>query len=261
MDTEEQFGQVASLLGEPARAKMLWALLEGKAFTATELALRGEVSPQSASMHLGKLMQAGWLLVEQQGRHRYYQLASREVAYAIEAIANLLPPIGVGRSIKSGLPAGGSAGGSPAGGSAGGSPAGGSPAGSSAGGYPNGHIKYCRSCYDHMAGKAGVAVTEALLQRKLLAPAEQAYEVSKTGIQWFAALGIDTKALRDLRRSFARPCLDWSERRHHLSGSLGAALLEKMLADDWLRRVRHSRAMVITARGEKKFSQLLGLHI
>jgi len=83
MDTEEQFGQMATLLGEPARARILWTLLEGKALTATELALRADISPQSASMHLARLIKAGWLLVEHQGRHRYYQLASREVAYAI----------------------------------------------------------------------------------------------------------------------------------------------------------------------------------
>ena len=228
MDTEEQFGQMASLLGEPARARMLWTLLDGKALTATELALRAEVSPQSASMHLGKLVQAKWLSVEHQGRHRYYQLASREVAYAIEAIANLLPQ-------EKRDPA--------------------------AAPLTNGHIKYCRSCYDHLAGKAGVAVTDALLGRKLLLLTDGRYEVTAAGIQWLAALGIDTGDLQRQRRAFARPCLDWSERRHHLAGSLGAALLEKMLTDDWLRRVRHSRAIIITAKGEKKLSQLLGLSI
>jgi DNA-binding transcriptional ArsR family regulator len=239
MDTEEQFGQMASLLGEPARAKMLWALLEGKAFTATELALRGEVSPQGASMHLGKLVQAGWLSVRQQGRHRYYQLASREVAYAIEAIANLLPADG-GRNIGSGFPAGGSPVAAP---------------------LSNGDIRYCRSCYDHLAGRAGVAITDALLRKNLLEPVDERYEATHAGIKWLAALGIDVAELKGSRRVFARPCLDWSERRHHIAGSLGAALLEKMLADDWLRRVRHSRAIIVTAKGEKKFSQLLGLSI
>jgi len=228
MDTEEQFGQMASLLGEPARAKILWTLLDGKAFTATELALRAEVSPQSASMHLGKLVQAGWLSVEHQGRHRYYQLATREVAYAIEAIASLLPadqryPVAAPLS--------------------------------------NGHIKYCRSCYDHLAGRAGVAVTDAMLRKNLLQLTDDRFEVTGAGMKWLAALEIDAEELKSLRRAFARPCLDWSERRHHLAGSLGAALLEKMLADDWLRRVRHSRAIVVTAKGEKKFSQLLGLTI
>jgi DNA-binding transcriptional ArsR family regulator len=228
MDTDEQFGQMASLLGEPARAKILWALLDGKAFTATELALRAEVSPQSASMHLGKLVQAGWLSVEHQGRHRYYQLATREVAYAIEAIANLLP---ADKRDPAAAP------------------------------LSNGHIKYCRSCYDHLAGRTGVAVTDAMLRKNLLQLADGRFEVTGTGVKWLAALEIDVEELKSLRRTFAKPCLDWSERRHHLAGSLGAALLDKMLADDWLRRVRHSRAMVVTAKGEKRFSQLLGLTI
>lgn len=228
MEADKQFGQMASLLGEPARAKILWNLLDGRAFTATELALRAEVSPQSASMHLGKLVQAGWLSVEHQGRHRYYQFANHEVAYAVEAIANLLPaekrdPVTTPLT--------------------------------------NGHIKYCRSCYDHLAGKAGVALADALLRRKLLRPADGLYEATTAGIEWLARLGIDTGELKNHRRPFARPCLDWSERRHHIAGSLGAALLDKMLEDDWLRRVKHSRIIIITGRGEKKFSQLLGLTI
>jgi DNA-binding transcriptional ArsR family regulator len=226
METEEQFSRMASLLGEPARAKILWNLLDGRAFTATELSLRAAVSPQSASMHLAKLVQAGWLAVEHQGRHRYYQFANRDVAYAVEAIANLLPaekrdPVGPPLT--------------------------------------NGHIKYCRSCYDHLAGKVGVAVNDALLRRKLLQPSDGQYALTTAGVEWLAALGIDAAELQGQRRVFARPCLDWSERRHHVAGSLGAALLSTMLADDWLRRVRQSRAIILTARGEKKLSQLLGL--
>src|SRR5882757_211587 len=137
MNAEEQFSQLASLIGEPARAKMLWHLLDGRAFTATELALMAEVSPQSASMHLNKLMQAEFLTVEHQGRHRYYKFASREVAYAIEAIASLLPS-GKTESPENFL--------------------------------HNGHIKYCRSCYDHLAGKIGVAITDQLVKNQLIMP-------------------------------------------------------------------------------------------
>jgi DNA-binding transcriptional ArsR family regulator len=250
MDTEEQFGQMAALLGEPARARILWTLLEGKALTATELALRADISPQSASMHLARLIRAGWLQVEHQGRHRYYQLASREVAYAIEALANLLPAEKRDPAIPP---------------------------------PSNGDIKFCRSCYDHLAGRTGVAVTDALLKKGLLqqvtirnsssaghgpssgksagVPANSSYSLTAAGTKWFASLGIDTQQLRQQRRSFARPCLDWSERRHHLAGSLGAALLDKWLSEDWLRRVRHSRIMIITAKGAKKLDQLLGLNI
>ena len=225
MDTEEQFGRIASLIGEPARAKMLWHLLDGRALTATELALQVDVSPQSASMHLNKLIQAGLLAVEQQGRHRYYRFSSRDVAYAIEAIAGLLPS---GKITAQGQPA------------------------------ANGNIKYCRSCYDHLAGKMGVAVADGLVQRKLIMAADGLYTVTAAGKKWFAFLGIPIDELKAQRRNFARQCLDWSERRPHLAGSLGAALLEKMLGNDWLRKTKNSRVIIVTAMGEKKFYELLG---
>jgi hypothetical protein len=207
---------------------MLWRLLDGRAFTATELAMTADVSPQSASMHLNKLIQAELLTVEHQGRHRYYKFSSQEVAYAIEAIANLLP---AGKTTGKEQP------------------------------LRNGHIKYCRSCYDHLAGKTGVALTDSLVQRKLIRPDGAQYVVTALGAGWFGALGIDTDELKARRRNFARQCLDWSERRHHLAGSLGAALLEKMLADDGLRKTRHSRAIIVTATGEKKFYELLGYSV
>ena len=223
MDADEQFSQIASLIGEPARAKMLWHLLDGRAFTATELAMVADVSPQSASMHLNKLSQAGLLDMEQQGRHHYFRFASHEVAYAIEAIASLLPT----RKTISKEPV-----------------------------LRNGHIRYCRTCYDHLAGKTGVELTDSLVRRRLILPAGAQYSVTASGASWFGSLGIDTGELKILRRSFAGQCLDWSERRHHLAGSLGPALLEKMLADDWLRKTKHSRVIIVTARGEKNFQEL-----
>jgi DNA-binding transcriptional ArsR family regulator len=227
MVVEQQFSQLTSLIGEPARAKMLWNLLDGRAFTATELSLMAEVSPQSASMHLNKLTQAQLLTVEHQGRHRYYKLASREVAYAIEAIANLLPS-GKTENTESFL--------------------------------HNGHIKYCRSCYDHLAGKIGVAITDKLVKNRLITPdSRQGYKVTATGLQWFARLEIDIDELKAQRRIFSRQCLDWSERRPHIAGSLGAALLEKMLKEDWVRKIKNSRALLVTGKGEKKLYDSLGL--
>jgi DNA-binding transcriptional ArsR family regulator len=262
---EQQFSQLASLIGEPARARMLWNLLDGRAFTATELALMAEVSPQSASMHLNKLLQAQLLTVEHQGRHRYYALATREVAYAIEAIASLLPD---------GQPGGDSTNGRPAGGTQ----------------QPlrNGDIKYCRTCYDHLAGKIGVAITDKLVTNQLLVPergreyvtpapdntdtgkrrppldrpAQPAgYMLTPAGLGWFNKLGIDIDQLKSQRRAFSRQCLDWSERRPHIAGSLGAALLEKMKQEDWVRKIKNSRALLVTAKGEKKLQELLGLHL
>jgi DNA-binding transcriptional ArsR family regulator len=228
MDVEEQFSHLASLIGEPARSKMLWSLLDGRAFTATELSLMADVSPQSGSMHLNKLVQAELLVVERQGRHRYYKFSSRNVAYAIEAIANLLP---AEKAVsKDNLLA-------------------------------NGHIKFCRSCYDHLAGKMGVALTDSLLKQDLIAAEGSQYKVTIPGLKWFTHLGVDIDELKARRRVFARQCLDWSERRHHIAGSLGAVLLEKMLAEDWIRKTKNSRALVVTAKGEKKLYELLGLTI
>ena len=235
MEVEEQFSQLASLIGEPARAKILWNLLDGRAFTATELSLLAEVSPQSASMHLNKLTQASLLKVEHQGRHRYYALASREVAYAIEALAGLLA---TEKSPKI------------------------------AGTLPNGHIKYCRSCYDHLAGKIGVAITDKLIHNKLILPESSpagnkgtaaGYHLTPAGLQWFTQLGIDVAELKAQRRIFTRQCLDWSERRPHLAGSLGAALLTSLLKLGWLRKTRNSRALVVTGLGEKQLSESLRL--
>lgn len=215
---EKQFQQVASLIGDPARAKMLWALLDGKAYTATELAMNADISPQNASMHLNKLLQADLLRVETQGRHRYFTFSRQDVAYAIEALANLIP---YSKHEKN------------------------------ADNETTSAIKYCRTCYDHLAGKVGVLITDSLLKQKLIIKNETDFDVTAKGIKWFAEIKINTDELKFQRRAFAKTCLDWSERRHHISGALGAALLDKMLAADWLRRTKNSRAMVITSKGQK----------
>ncbi len=224
MDAEEQLSRLASLIGEPARAKMLWMMLDGRAFTATELALNTATSLPNATIHLAKLTDAGLLTGEKQGRHRYYRFARPEVAYAIEALANLVPAA----SLVPPLPSG---------------------------------IKYCRSCYDHLAGYVGVAFTDRLLAEKILRQEDDHYAVTTKGNKWLAALDIDTSALQQQRRAFARPCLDWSERRHHLAGSLGAALLTTMLHQDWMRREKNSRMLLVTAKGRKCLQDQLGLNI
>ena len=210
---ESRFKEIASLIGDPTRATILWVLLDGKAFTATELAIAADTSPQNISMHLSKLVQAELLSVESQGRHKYYKFSNKDIAYAIEALANLIPPAKATKTIK------------------------------------ENPVTHCRTCYDHLAGKMGVLITDSLLQQKIIDPD---FEVSKKGEKWFAAFGIDMDELRQQRRSFLRPCLDWSERRHHIAGSLAAALLDRMLEDDWMRRTKNSRAIVITAKGQKK---------
>lgn len=222
-----QVSSIASLIGEPARATMLWKLLQGKAFTATELAVSADISAQSASMHLSKLVNANLLSVESQGRHKYYRLANAEVAYVLESISNLVPndklvneeAVQLGRQ----------------------------------------DIKYCRTCYDHLAGRVGVALTDRLEQRKILVSAGQNFEVSKVGVKWFTEFDISVDDLKKQRRAFARKCLDWSERRYHLSGSLGASLLQKMTEMKWLRRLKDTRRVSITVVGQEKLYKLLGL--
>jgi len=213
---ENSITHIASLIGEPVRAKILWTLMDGRAYTARELAIGVETTPQNLSMHLSKLLRAGLLSVEAQGRHRYYTFSRAEVADAIEAMANLVPAEEVVRKDMDAEP-----------------------------------ISYCRTCYDHLAGKVGVAIMEALLRQKLIVYRDKEMDVTSRGVEWFAELGIDCGEVRQQRRAFAKACLDWTERRHHLAGSLGAALLEKMLEAHWLRRTDRSRAVVLTARGRQ----------
>jgi DNA-binding transcriptional ArsR family regulator len=219
---------MAGLIGEQSRAVMLWHLLGGKALTATELAISADVSPQSASMHLNKLVQAGVLAMEKHGRHRYYKFSTPEAAYAVEAIANLIPP----EKSRQKFPAGGLS-----------------------------EIQYCRTCYDHLAGKVGVLITERCVERKFIIPRVLQFELTPKGRAWFDSLGIDAAALQNSRREFARACLDWTERRHHLAGALGAALFDAMLKADWMRRMRHSRAILLTSKGRRKLHDLLDLNV
>ena len=221
---ENSIAVIASLIGEPIRAKILWSLMDGRAYTARELAIGVETTPQNLSMHLGKLLRAGLLAVEVQGRHRYYSFSREEVAYAIEAIANLVPAEQAVRKDTDMAP-----------------------------------IQFCRTCYDHLAGKVGVSITEGLLRLKLVVYRDKELDVTPRGVQWFSEWGIDCAELREQRRVFAKPCLDWTERRHHLAGALGAALLEKLMEAHWLRRTAQSRAVVVTAKGRQGLEKQLNI--
>ncbi|WP_281321790.1 ArsR/SmtB family transcription factor [Flavobacterium aestivum] len=225
---ENQFKQIATLIGDPTRATIMWSLLEGKAFTATELAIAVNTSPQNISMHLTKLVQADLLVVESQGRHKYYRFARKEIAYAIEAMISLVPPSISTQNTKTEKVSG---------------------------------IKHCRTCYDHLAGKVGVALTDSLLQQQLLIDTSGRFEISSEGEKWFTEFGIPLTTLKQQKRSFLRPCLDWSERRPHIAGSLATALLDKMLLEDWLRKTKDSRALIVTAKGKKEFQSRLGIAI
>lgn len=216
---EDQFIKTATLIGDATRASILWNLLDGRAFTATELAIAVETSAQNISMHLGKLLDASLISVEKQGRHKYYRFSNKEVAYAVETMANLVPKPEV--SVKK-----------------------------TSEKYPP--VQYCRTCYDHLAGKIGVALTDSLLEQKIIIEKDGIFNISSEGEKWFSDFGINIEEAQKQKRIFLKPCLDWSERRNHLAGSIGALLLNKMITEDWIRKNKNSRAITITGKGEKE---------
>jgi DNA-binding transcriptional ArsR family regulator len=220
--------KVATSIGDPARAAMLSALLGGQARPAGELAACARISPQTASAHLSKLVAGGLLSVTTAGRHRYYKLQSPEVGAALEALAAIAPPARV-RSLRESEAARA--------------------------------LRFARTCYDHLAGVVGIAVTHGLLDQGLLCADVQGYRVSAAGAAWFARWGIDLAQLEQARRSFAKPCLDWSERHYHLAGALGAALTQALFERTWLVWVAGSRAVRLTQAGRGGLQQELDVLI
>ena len=210
--------RVAGLIGEPARAEMLSALLGGRALTATELATVAGVTKQTASAHLGKLLEAQLLTMEPQGRHRYFRLADDGVAHALETLSGV-----AFRSRPTRLVTGPR-----------------EPA-----------LRKARVCYDHLAGELGVMVYGGLLASGSLATGTEGLCLSEGGLARFRALGVDVETVARQRRVFCRPCLDWGERRDHLAGALGAALLQRIYELHWAARMKGSRVVEFTAVGEQ----------
>ncbi|HEY8608538.1 MAG TPA: metalloregulator ArsR/SmtB family transcription factor [Noviherbaspirillum sp.] len=217
MESGQGVASTAALLGEPARATMLWTLLDGRARPAGELAFAANISAQSASNHLARLLEAGLLSVETQGRHRYYRLAGPHVASALESLAALAP-----RPAPRRLPA--------------------------SRGTPE-SLRQARTCYDHLAGELSVALLRALQEQGLLRLRDKDYLLTAEGEAAFARFGLDLAALRATRRRFACACLDWSEREFHLGGALGAGLLQELLRRRWLLRNPGSRVLQLTPAG------------
>lgn len=216
---------VAALIADPSRALMLQALADGRARPAGELARFAGVSPQTASAHLSRLLAGRLLAVHQQGRHRYYRLRDQRVAEILELMAALTLS-----SIK-GLPG--------------------------AAGPSSRDLRFARSCYKHLAGRVGVAITEALCAKGFLREENDGYELLPGGERWFAAMEIDPYATRS--GPLTRRCLDWSERRYHLGGSLGSALATRLLELQWLTRRREPRTLRLTERGRQMLRSELSL--
>jgi DNA-binding transcriptional ArsR family regulator len=216
LDTPD-LASIAALVGEPTRARMLAALMDGRAWTATELALAGGVTPSTASSHLARLTGAGLLAITRQGRHRYFRIAAPEVAAAIEGLTSL--------AARGRAPA-------------------------PRPGPRDEGLRRARVCYDHLAGEAAVRLLERMRARGLVAGEDDALALTARGEGWCARIGIDLRSLRATRRRLCRACLDWSERRTHLAGALGAALLDRMLALRYARRAREGRVVILSPRGE-----------
>lgn len=230
MEVEERFVLIAGLMCEPVRSRMLWNLLDGRAYTATELAVAADISASSASNHLTKLLEAELLKVETQGRHRYYSFAKPEVAYVVESLANLA---GDGLTERPKKPDAAAAAG----------------------------IKKCRTCYDHLAGFVGVTLVEAFERKDFLRKTETAYSVTEKGWKWFAGFEIYERDFAGNRRPLTRQCLDWSERRPHLAGQLGAKFLEKTFQKNWFEKIQFSRELTITAKGRRELYDLLEIRL
>ena len=231
-DPDAAVCRIAAAIGEPARARMLYCLVDGRARTSTELAMVAEVTPSTASAHLQRLKKERLVKVLAQGKHRYYSLVGENVAAALEALSVLAG--GFRKSL-----------------------------------VPNtlNRLRAARTCYDHIAGTLGVALHDRIKAMGWLSSgagesgAENAYELTPRGIQAFEQLGMDVEANRALRRRFAYACVDWSERRPHIGGAVGAALLEVAMKRKWVIQELDSRALAVTKAGWREMRTRFGLPI
>jgi DNA-binding transcriptional ArsR family regulator len=215
---------VAGAIAEPARARMLCCLMDGHARTNTELAVVGEVSPSTASVHLAKLKEQQLVQVLAQGKHRYYSLAGPEVAAALEALMRV-----AGLPRPQFVPS-----------------------------TPD-RLRHARTCYDHMAGTVAVGMHDYMEQHRWLETDDSGYRLSEAGAAELAQLGLDAEKVRKSRRRFACACLDWSERLPHLGGALGAELMSVLLKKGWIERDLDSRALAITRDGKRHFKRVFAL--
>lgn len=221
--TPDTLSASALLLGEHSRLKMLWALLDRRSYTATELALVGEISAASASMHLAKLLEAGWLSVTPQGRHRYYALADDTVAHAVEAIGAIRHRAAVGRNPRRPK--------------------------------PGASLQHARSCYGHLAGEVAVAFWEALLEQQWIRRDEAGFVLGTRGLAGFSAL-IECPQDDPLLQGSLKACMDWTERTFHLGGRLGVRVLQGLKRRRWVRALPGSRLLVFAPGRERALTEL-----
>ena len=224
------FAEIGALVGDPARANMLEALMDRRALTAKELAVLAGVSPQTASGHLSKMLAAGLITMEQHGRHHYHSLASAEIARMLEGMQQVASTQNIrhaGRTFRTGP--------------------------------RDAAMRLARGCYDHMAGLLAVNVADAMIARGHIEFEGDGGTVTGKGKLFLAGFGIDIAATAQSKRVFCRPCLDWSERRFHLAGAVGAALMHRSLELKWVKRQDGTRALTITRAGQVGFHKAFGI--
>jgi DNA-binding transcriptional ArsR family regulator len=221
--------EIASLMGDPARAAMLSLLMDGRAHTASDLAMTAGITAQTASGHLHRMLEASLLDAHAQGRNRFYRLASPDVAHAIESLMAL-----AGKRAE--------------------------PASKTAAWRRDPDLRFCRTCYDHLAGQVGMAVTDALTQHGHLEPkGPRDWTLTPSGALFCERMGVDIEGARQAgNRHFARQCLDWSERRPHISGALGAAIADTFFKKGWAERLRRGRTVRLTDSGRRALHRDFG---
>jgi DNA-binding transcriptional ArsR family regulator len=221
--------EVAALVGDPARSNILAALMDGRALTSKELSFAAGVSPQTTSGHLAKLATANLLVLMKQGRRRYYRIASPLVGQMLESIMAVASAQATPSRLR--------------------------PSRMEEG------MRLARTCYDHLAGRLGVALADALVARGHVALVQDGGEVSASGLAFLSELGVALDQRKHSRRIFCRPCLDWSERRAHIAGSVGARLCERCLELGWIKKLKTTRALEITAEGSRGLSEWFGIDL
>ncbi len=232
MDVEladASIARVAAAIAEPARARMLCSLMDGRARTSTELSVIAEISPSTASVHLTRLRDQGLVKVLAQGKHRYYSLDDERVAATLESLMVLAGTRS--KSFVASTPL---------------------------------HLRWARTCYDHMAGELAVALHDRILNNKWISRIKRidgSYEVTTAGTRALAAYGIELDVVNRSRRRIACACLDWSERRPHFGGAIGAALLRSALRHRWVLKDIDSRVLRVTKRGEREFFGRFGIAV
>lgn len=222
MNINPNLPALAGIISDPSRAAILTSLLDDRFYSAGELASIAKIKPQTASFHLSKLLEENLITAVKQGRHRYFRLQNQEVARIIETLLTLTPPARV-NSLKQSV--------------------------------EDKAIRNARTCYDHVAGYLGVQLADSLIKKGYIADTQDGFKLTEEGVTFCTSFGIDLNVMRKKRRSFCHKCLDWSERKFHIAGAVGNALLERFIDLNWIQRQPNTRALVITNIGKREFME------